>query len=190
MNLTAYDVVAAINQLPKNRAYHYINSRTKGQIEILSVQMPGGPILIKRYDPSKGEKPSDAKEESISSQMIWRIANAFREEQPINFDRILGGSYNTRSVLESLLAHTPQFYYCYPGRVEDIDMSTKIKEGHKHLMWCPERPHKAGILEKIPTDIVISEVPNLDVFYDSLVVPDAARKSGMDIDVQRRHAQM
>ena len=53
--------------------------------------------------------------------MIWRVANAISEGEPINFDRVLGGSYNTRSVLESLLASTPEFYYCYPGRIMDID---------------------------------------------------------------------
>jgi len=190
MKLTAYDIVAAINQLQKNRAYHYINPKTQGQIEIVRVELPEGPIVIKRYDPAHGGTSETAKEESISTQMIWRVANAFQPGQPIMIDRVLGASYNTRSVLESLIAHTPQFYYAYPGRVEDTDMTSRIKHGHKHLMWNPENPHKPGVLEKIETEIVISEVPNLDVFYDSLVVPDNAATPGLDIDVERRHAQI
>jgi type II restriction enzyme len=42
--------------------------------------------------------------------MLWRLANAIQEDAPINLDRVLGASYNSRSVIESLLAHTPQFY--------------------------------------------------------------------------------
>ena len=187
---TAYDLVAAINQLPKNRAYHYINPKTKGQIEIVRVQLPEGPIIIRRYYPAAGETASATKEESISTEMIWRVANGFRPGQPINLDRILGASYNTRSVLESLIAHTPQFYFCYPGRVEDIDFTTKIKHGHKHLLWNPENPHKLGTLEEAKTEVVISEIPNTEVFYDALVVPDASAKNNLDIDIQRRHAQM
>ncbi len=188
--LTAYDIVKAISILQRDRAYHYVNPRTRGQIHIVRVELPEGPIVIKRYNPSDGETLEQAKEESISTEMIWRIANAFRTGQPINFDRVLGGSYNTRSVLESLMAHTAEFCFCYPGRVEDIDGTTRIKHGHKHIVWVPETPHRVGVMGETKTEIVISEVPNLDVFYDALVVPDELEQSGIDIDVQRRHAQM
>lgn len=188
--LTAYDIIKAISLLPRDRAYHYVNPRTRGQIHVVRAELPEGPIVIKRYNPSDGETLEQAQEESISSEMIWRIANAFKSGQPINFDRVLGGSYNTRSVLESLMAHTAEFYFCYPGRVEDIDGTTRIKHGHKHIVWLPETPHRVGVMEETKTDIVISEVPNLDVFYDALVVPDELAQPGLDIDVQRRHAQM
>ncbi len=188
--LTAYDIVKAIALLPKDRAYHYVNPRTRGQIHIIRVDTPEGPIMIKRYNPVAGETLEQAKEESISTEMIWRIANGFRAGQPINLDRILGGSYNTRSVFESLIAHTSEFYFCYPGRIEDVAGTTQIKHGHKHIVWFPENPHRFGVLEETKTDIVISEVPNLDVFYDALVVPDELAEIGIDIDLQRRHAQM
>jgi len=189
--LTAYDIVKEINLLDKSRAYHYINPKTRGQIHIVRADLPEGPIVIKRYNSAKGETLDQAKEETISTKMLWRVANAIRDEQPSNLDRILGGSYNTRSVLETLMAHTPEFYFCYPGRIEDTGGTTKIQQGHKHLVWLPEKPHKAGVSEETHTDIVISEIPNLEVFYDSLVVPDdLAVSAGLNIDVQRRHAQM
>lgn len=188
---TAYDLVKEINLLDKNRAYHYINPKTRGQIHIVRAVLPEGPIVIKRYNPAKGETLDHAKEETISTKMLWRVANAIREEQPSNLDRVLGGSYNTRSVLETLIAHTPEFYFCYPGRIEDTGGTTKIQHGHKHLVWLPESPHRPGVPEETKTDIVISEIPNLDVFYDALVVPDSLLvKGGLDIDIQRRHAQM
>ena len=189
--LSASNLVASINQLDKNQVYNYINPRTKGLIKIEGVDLPEGPIRTKRWNPTKGESESEQSVDTISSEMIWRVANAINQNQPINLDRILGGSYNTRSVLETLLANTPEFYYCYPGRIENKGGQTSIKHGHKHLMWKPESPHKLGVLVKAETNIVISEMPALDAFYDSLILPDKLlERTEMDIDVHRRHAQI
>lgn len=188
--LTASNIVAFINQLDKKVTYNYLNPRNKGLIEVVEVEMPEGPIRIKRWDPSKGETSQGKKVEPISSELIWRIANAFSANQPINFDRVLGGSYNTRSVLEALLAHTPQFQFCYPGRIETTGGNPTIKKGHKHLIWMPENPHKQGVVIEAKTDIVISEVPSLEAFYDSLVLPSGVKSAEFDINIQRRHAQI
>lgn len=187
--ITASNLIASINQLKKNTAYNYVNPKTKGLIKIIGIDLPEGPIRIKRWNPSKGEIEATKNIETISKEMIWRVANALAPNQPINLDRVLGGSYNTRSVLESLIAHTPEFYFCYPGRIENKGAQTEIKHGHKHLMWMPDNPHHNGILEKAETDIVISEMPALDAFYDALVIPDD-RKHEIDINLQRRHAQI
>lgn len=188
--VTGYNLVAAINQLPKNQDFNYINPQTRDLIRIVRVERPAGPIIIQRCNPEKGETFSSAKEVSISTEMIWRIANAFYEGQPINVDRILGASYNTRSVLESLIAYTPQFYYCYPGRIADIAGQTTIEKGHKHLVWLPNEPHKAGELSELKTDVAISEIPTSAVVYDSLDLPDSLDLHGMDIEVARRHVQI
>lgn len=188
--VTGYNLVAAINQLPKNRDYNYINPKTRGLIRIIRVELPAGPIVIKRCNPDKGETFVESKEVSISTEMIWRVANAFYEGQPINVDRILGASYNTRSVLESLIAYTPQFSYCYPGRIADIAGQTTIEKGHKHLVWLPDTPHKVGELSELKTDVAISEIPTSAVVYDSLDLPDTLDLHGMDIEVARRHVQI
>jgi len=190
MNVTAQDLVAWINQLPKNRAYHYINPRNKGQIEIVRVDLPEGPIIIKRYDPSEGGSSKKAKEESISTQLLWRVANAIQGDVPLNIDRVLGASYNTRSVLETLLAHTPQFYTSYPGRIEYINSSSKIKKGHKHLLWLPSSPHKLGVPEEIKTDKIIAEIPSQQAIYEALVLPKSSDAESIDIEMDRRHAQI
>ncbi len=188
--LTASNLVSFINQLNKNTAFNYVNPQTKGIIKIVGIDLPEGPIRIKRWNPSKRETELDKQIETISTEMIWRVTNALLPNQPINLDRVLGGSYNTRSVLESLIAHTPEFYYCYPGRIENKGVHTAIKHGHKHLMWMPEVPHEIGILQEAETEIVISEMPALDVFYDALVLPDETPNTVLDIDIQRRHAQI
>lgn len=188
--ITGYNIVAAINQLPKHRDYNYINPTTKGLIRILDVTLPEGPITIRRWTPAKGQSYGDAKNETISSEMIWRVANAFFEGQPINIDRVLAGSYNTRSVLESLIAYTPQFYYCYPGRIFDITGHSTVEHGHKHLLWLPSEPHNNGILIQKETNVAISEIPTSAAVYDALSLPDTIDLQGMDIDVARRHTQI
>lgn len=188
--LTASNLVAFIKQLDNNAVYNYINSKNKGLIKIEEVQLPEGPIRIKRWDPSKGEVQSNRRTESISVELIWRIANAFSPGSPINFDRVLGGSYNTRSVLESLLVNSPQFYFCYPGRIENNGGSAKIKRGHKHIIWTPENPHALGKAFETNVDIVISEINNIQVQYDSLVLPNESKDPGLDYEVKRRHAHM
>ncbi|MFZ1497163.1 MAG: hypothetical protein WAS72_08910, partial [Saprospiraceae bacterium] len=133
--LSASNLVAFINQLDKYQVYNYVSPKTKGVIKIEGVDLPEGPIRIKRWNPSAGETEAQQKIESISSELIWRVANAFNPNQPINIDRILGASYNTRSVFEALVAHTPEFYFCYPGRIENKGGHSAIKHGHKHLLW-------------------------------------------------------
>jgi type II restriction enzyme len=188
--ITGYNLVSFINQLPKNHDYTYVDPTNHGLIRITNVNLPEGPITIKRWNPSRRETPDLRHDVSISTEMIWRVANAFFDGQPINIDRTLGASYNTRSVLESLLAHTPQFYFCYPGRIQDIAGQARIERGHKHLIWLPNNPHKNARLESIDIDIAISEIPTSAAIYDTITLPETMDFGEMDIDVARRHTQI
>ena len=189
--ITAYNLVRAIACLPRNREYNYVNDRTAGKIRIMDVRMPAGPIVIRRWNPNKGQSWMVAKDESISSEMIWRLANAISENDPINVDRAFAGSYNTRSVLESLIAHTPEFYYCYPGRIMDVDGHSSIEHGHKHLLWTPNNPHENGVLvQKEVKNMAVSEIPVQSVVYDNLELPDSMTMGPLDIEVVRRHTQI
>jgi type II restriction enzyme len=189
LKLTASNIVKAITNLPKDQWFEYISEKSSTKVKVVSATKPEGPITIKRYNPAK-EGTDAAKETSISVQMIWRIANAFQENIPINFDRVLGASYNTRSALEALMAHTPEFYWCTPGRIELASSTQEIKAGHKHLIWRPDTPHKNGILEKFQTELVISEIPSANAIYEALQMPNVATKGITDINVQRRHLQI
>ena len=192
MRVTAANLAKAINNLNKNIIFEYISSKNKGKIKIVEVTLPEGPIKIIRYNPSKGENFVTKSYESISAQMLWRVANAINEETPFNLDRILGASYNTRSVLESLLAYTPEFYHCSPGRIELASSTSDIKPGHKHLVWLPTKPHENNVLAEIKTNQVISEIPNMSVVYDA-ILPSVINPSNEDINeitTNRRHLQI
>ncbi len=190
--VTASVIVNAINNLPRNMDFTYVNPKTPGRIHIEDVHTPEGPIHFKRWNPNKGETRALSSIESISSEMIWRFANALSEGDPINVDRVFGGSYNTRSVLEALLAHTPEFYYCYPGRIKDIGGFTSVERGHKHLIWLPNEPHANGHLcQKNVEGMEISEIPIQTITYDAISLPDSYNlPAGIEIEVARRHVQI
>ncbi len=189
MRVTAQNIVRAINLLPRDCEYQYVNSRNSGRIIIYNVHEPEGPIEFKRYNPAKGERLTDKPIESISVQMIWRMANSIFPEKPINVDRVFGGSYNTRSVLETLLAHTPLFYSCRPGRIELMNAYKSVKPGHKHLIYLPEEPHENGVLGFKDINMEISEL-TVDVVYKGVDLDAAEPVSGMTIEQKRRHAQI
>lgn len=184
-------LVRAIAELPREREYSYVNQRNHGRIRIVEVRAPNGPIHVKRYQPGSGETPGDAPIETISAPMLRRVANAMAEGVPLNVDRVVGASYNTRSVLEALLAHTPQFHVCWPGRIEETESGTEVRRGHKHLIWLPDRPHRPGELHEVATDLVISELPSVSAVYEALVLPaNPHGDGGLPEDVRRRHAQI
>lgn len=187
LRLSASNLVRAISYLPRDRRYHYIHPSTKTIIEIQVVDLPDGPISIKRWNPANQKGYAAAKVESISTEMIARVANAFIPNQPLNLDRLLAASYNTRSAFEALLAHTPEFYYCYPGRLDSY--SGKVKKGHKHLIWLPNQPHEQGHMQEIETDVVITETL-LEARYDALEIPDNILNGEIDIEHVRQHARI
>ncbi|VBB39928.1 putative type-2 restriction enzyme NmeDIP [uncultured Spirochaetota bacterium] len=190
--ITASNLAYWISQLDHNVNYNYINPKNKGLIRIVQVQLPEGPIFIKRWNPSQNQTIKDAENTSISTNLLWRVANAITEDTPINIDRIVGASYNTRAVLETLLAYTPLFHITHPGRIENINSTTEIKKGHKHIVWLPDSAHKSGILNTISSDRVISEIPSQQAVYESLVFPDnfSSQKDILNIEQSRRHAQI
>jgi hypothetical protein len=190
MRLTAHNLVRAIKLLPRDIEYHYVSSKNKGRIVIHNVSETEGRVEFKRYNPNKGKKLSEAKIESISSQMIWRLANAILPGKPVNVDRVLGASYNTRSVLEALLAHTELFYSCMPGRIESMNEYQKIQAGHKHLVYLPDEPHENAKLGFKDVNMVISELAVEDVVYNGIVLDPASPNVEMTIEQQRRHAQI
>lgn len=188
--LTASNLVSWINQLNFNQVFNYVNPGNKNLIKIESVTLPEGPIFFKRWDCEKGSEKT-AKVETISIEMLWRVANSFRENIPINFDRVLGASYNTRSVLEALLAHTPVFYWCKPGRFETKGSVTVTKKGHKHLIWKQDQPHQNGIMQEAEVSGVVVEVPIHDAYLPEINLIDLPMQDDLPIsNTDRKHCFM
>lgn len=185
MKLTLENVIRAIGRLPKNQWFDYINESTSTQVRLIAITQPEGPIRIER------KSKLATKELTISRQMISRFVNAVEENVPINIDRILGASYNSRAAFEALLARTPDFYWCLPGRIEAIDGKEEIRRGHKHLIWRPSEPHLPNQLieHTLSSQMAISELPTQSVVYEALTLVDPGR-GPVDLEASRRHIQI
>jgi len=185
MIYTVANLAKAIKSLNSSTWYDYVSERTSTQVRIVDVVLPEGPIYIQR---KSAGKVSDVQ---ISTAMLYRVCNFVEEGKPINVDRILGASYNTRSALEALMAATPEFYWCLPGRIEKTEHGETIKRGHKHLIWLPTSPHQPGKVfeHKVSNQMAISELPTQSIIYDALTLSNSQNVE-MDIEEQRRHIQI
>ena len=168
--LTPEDLVREIGGLRREINYGYIDPKQHGFIKIIDVRAPIGPIYFKRVNARKGETLATKKTETISSGLLNRVARSISVGIPLSIDRIVGASYNARSVLEALLAYTPMFYVCYPGRYEDKNGRRTVQRGHKHLLYLPEKPHPNGVKEISKSEIVISEHSSVAV-HESVALP-------------------
>lgn len=187
-NLTPNYLCRVINDLPKQNIYKYVNPNNHGNIKIIDVHLPEGPILIKRWDPTKQKTEKAASIEKIGTDMLWRLSNGIEEEKPVNVDRLFAGSYNLRSVLEALLVYTPEFYYSYLKRSIKKDRVVEVKNGHKHIVWMPNSPHEFCMPTELKLETVISELPSREIAYESIQFDVEKIKSAPEI--ARRHAQI
>lgn len=167
----------------------------KGLCRVVSVDGEEGPIYLKRRKAGSSANWDKLKVETISSIMIWRYVNALNSGIPVNVDRVLGASYNTRSVLEAIISHCPNFFLCRPKRITDIG-STKIIYGrsHKCLIFNPNKAHRVGTYEWDETiDGFITEIPSGDSYIDAINVPNYQTQPNsipLSPDIRRVHSQM
>lgn len=57
-------------------------------------------------------------------------------------------------------------------------------------MWLPDQQHPQGRINKVETEIVISEIPTVEAVYEALVLPEKLPEPGINIEIARRHAQI
>ena len=191
--LSVAELVAQIRQLVEKCAVIYPTG--KGKVIVDSIGGPEGPIYIKRQSTNSAKSWNLIKAESISSQMLQRYVNAVNTKLPVNIDRVLGASYNTRSALEALVAACPNFFICRPQRITAISSSkVTIEPGHKHLIWKPgEQPHALGQVVEVAFNGYVTETPSRDMFFDAIPseISDSAPKAvPLDEGVRRLHSQM
>ena len=76
---------------------------------------------------------------------LQTIADSVFENKPFVIDKIFNNGGNTRSVWESILANTSEFYKCMVQR-------------NKNLVWVPTKKGNAGIVEEMTfAEIPVSE---------------------------------
>ena len=185
-DLEVADLVDLISRLGTTETYKYPSGRSK--LRITQIVRPEGPIKIKRWDSRKAE--STAKQASISIHQLATVAAVFsrKPNYPVQFDRLFSGGGNSRSALETLLAHTPNFFFCYPVRTHPY---TGVTDNElKHIMWCPNDSHDLGDISIKDYKLVISEV-ELGVDLGEIQVAESMLGDEFDsIEAKKTHTQM
>jgi type II restriction enzyme len=181
--LTVTDLVNEIAQLGTEHVYKYVSG--KSQLQIKEVH-PNGPIRFVNIAPNgKVSKPRNISTGQLA-QMALVCAN--KPNFPLHIDRVFSAGGNTRSALEALLAHTPNFFTCRPERVNAY--SGKTLRNLKHIMWCPDEQHPRGEIWEKNYDQVITEVElGVDFGNIDLTKVELGREF-KNIEAKRVHTQM
>ncbi len=78
-------------------------------------------------------KTPDGNEFEFAPTFIQALAEGIEENKPFNTSQILNNKGSNRAVIDSITAHTSEFYWLQEGR-------------SKFLVWVPSRPHNPGEL--------------------------------------------
>lgn len=143
MNLTVTKIIEQIRLLKVSHVYSFIRETNHYKFKLVSIDSENGPIRFERLSP-EGESQSV----TVSTMNITKLADKISDNTPFSIDSIVGASGNWRSLFESALAYTPEFYFC------------KIN-GRKRLIWCPDEPHALNeLVEKDCTTILANKKEN------------------------------
>lgn len=183
--LTVAQLVDQISQLDGNRIYSYVSGRSR--LKIVSITRPEGPIGFVNIN----DDGTLGRSGSISSQQLAKIAIVCSSKPnfPLHIDRVFSAGGNSRSALETLLAYTPNFFICYPERVDSY--TGEILTNLKHIMWCPDKKHSLGEI-KVDEDYreIITEIElGIDFGYIELNQSHLSDEFA-SIEAKRTHTQM
>jgi type II restriction enzyme len=197
--LNGFSLISALNRLSKNIKYPLPDKDDGGYIEIVRVEMPEGPIVLRTktfsevdfYDPD--DTISESADIIINKDIIWRVADNLFEAHPLSLTRLLGiDPQGKAALLETMLAYTAEFYLCYPGRMEHIAGNAVDRRGEQYLIWLPSDPHENAKLSVKNYSADISEIPSTVAVYEALEIKGAP-KLGADkptSEILRRHIQI
>lgn len=184
--LTITDLTQEIKKLGTDRVLKYVSGRSC--LRIVKITEPEGPIQIRTWDVNESE--DSARVGSISTSQLARIALvcANKPNYPLHIDRLFSAGGNTRSALETVLAHTPHFFMCYPKRVDAYTGETL--QNLKHIMWLPGESHPIGQISTKEYSQVITEV-ELGIDFGFIGITEQTKGDDFEsIEAKTMHTQM
>ena len=134
MKLTTTHRIDMINAIPQNRAFDYVNTKSRSTVEIIGIDAAAGAVSIKRTT-----KDGGVKESRINLNKLSAIADGLKENTPISIDDLLRNNDNVRSAIEAILVRTAEIY-------------TYTVNNHKTMVWVPSKPHTAGIIKLLSSE--------------------------------------
>lgn len=122
--MTFQEFISYLQQLILPKDFSYLPSSTSSEKNVYTLlSVSENEIRAKR----------DNTELSVSITQIHTIINNLSEYIPLDVEKTLGGSGNTRSIIESLLCLMPEIFH------------TRINN-RKHIIYIPRKLHKLGEL--------------------------------------------
>jgi len=143
MKLTIAHLLDLIDELPKKVDFDYVKPGKK-KARLISVDREHERVEMARVD---------IEDQSIAPSVLIRenlqtLVDSIIENKPFSIDKIFNNGGNTRSVWESIIANTSEFYKCMVGR-------------NKNLVWMPTEKHNIGeIVEKHQLELPIFDSEN------------------------------
>jgi len=138
MRLTIEHLLDLIDELPKGQEFDYVKPG-KNRAKLVSVNRNANRVEMARIViETRVETSSFLNEDNLQT-----IVDSVVENKPFSIDKIFNNGGNTRSVWESIIANTSEFYKCMVGR-------------NKNLVWVPSKKKQIGLIK----DIATSDVPD------------------------------
>ena len=139
-----------INELSPNTYFKYI--RSDEQCEYIKIDMS---------EPRVYFKTPDGKDHSIADTYLQVLAERIEENVPFNISQLMNNSGSNRPIIETIIAHTKEFYWYQNGRA-------------KYVVWIPTKPHIPGELKEWTDSSIIqtTSIKPIVKTIDELIVND------------------
>ena len=138
MRLTIDHLLDLIDELPKGNEFEYVKPG-KNKAKLILVDRTNNRVELSRVVTETGAETSSF----LNEENLQTIVDTVTENKPFSIDKIFNNGGNTRSVWESIIANTSEFYKCMVGR-------------NKNLVWIPTIKKQIGVVLEMP----IADIPN------------------------------
>ena len=147
-------LIELINELKPNTYFKYIRSDEKCEY-----------IKIDMNEPRVYSKTPDGKDHSIADTYLQLLADRIEENVPFNISQLMNNSGSNRPIIETIIAHTKEFYWYQNGRAE-------------YVVWIPTHPHTPGELDEWTDESLIKNTPVRPIVksIDELIINNLAKK--------------
>lgn len=141
-----------INELSPNTYFKYI--RSDEQCEYIKIDMS---------EPRVYSQTPDGKDHSIADTYLQVLAERIEENVPFNISQLMNNSGSNRPIIETIIAHTKEFYWYQNGRA-------------KYVVWIPTKPHIPGELKEWTDSSIIqtTSIKPIVKTVDELIVNDSS----------------
>ena len=112
-------------------------------------------------EPRVYSQTPDGKDHSIADTYLQVLAERIEENVPFNISQLMNNSGSNRPIIETIIAHTKEFYWYQNGRA-------------KYVVWIPTKPHIPGELKEWTDSSIIqtTSIKPIVKTVDELIVND------------------